>query len=617
MLTSSFTQLHALLPIAAVASQDEVLIKVTLVVGVASGAQVLAAYFRLPSIVVLLAAGLTIGPFTGLVNPDQLLGDLLFPFVTLAVGIILFEGGLLLNFRELRGGSATTVVPRLLIVGVLVTWIGGAVAARLILGVEREIAALLSAILVVSGPTVVLPLMRFIRPQGEVTSILKFEGIFNDPIGAVLAVFVFEAIIEGQGAPTVGQAAGGIGISAVVGTGIGLAAAGVLYALLRGFWLPVTLHAGTVIAVVAAAVTSSDLLRAESGLFAAVVMGVVLANQQSVPVKKIAEFKETLGVVLTSLLFVVLSARIELGDLSSVLGAREALFVVVLILLIRPLAVLFSTLGSSTSWAERGFLAWMHPRGIVAAAVSSLFGLRLAEEGVAGAEILAPVTFLVIFVTAAVYGLTGGPMAKRLKIAADNPQGVLIVGGARVGRQLGLALKRLDFDVVVASSIPAEQMALERAGLEVYDGNVLHEHENEDLDLTRLARALIISDSDEWNCLAATQLMETFGRHAVWQIATAEEEGPTEAEARGRPMFGEGVTYDLLERKLVQGERTKLVKLSEDQAEELREEDDHDVLPLFLRSLEGELMVVTGDEFDDYEQGERMITLTAEPVPTV
>ena len=280
-------------------------------------------------------------------------------------------------------------------IGALITWVLGAAAAHFLLGLSPPTAILLGAILVVTGPTVIVPLLRHVQPKPRLASTLRWEGILIDPIGIVLAVLVFEAVL----ATGVQEATTSALLGLLEALGIGLAmtaaGAGTLILLLKKDWVPGYLQSPLTLAVVVAAFTASNVLQAETGFLTATLMGVVLTNQKAVDVKHIIEFKENLGVLIISSLFVLLAARLQLSDLLGV-GVPQLAFLAVLILVVRPLAVALCTLGSEFNWRERAFLAWVAPRGIVAAAVSSVFALELSEAGFVDAQLLVAITFLVI-----------------------------------------------------------------------------------------------------------------------------------------------------------------------------------------------------------------------------
>ncbi|MGI8727505.1 MAG: cation:proton antiporter [Solirubrobacterales bacterium] len=514
------------------------------ILALAVGGSLVADRLGVPSIVILLVAGLVVGPILGVLDPDALLGDLLFPFVTLAVGVILFEGGLLLNLDEVDKDVAS-VVRRLLTIGAVVTFAGSTAGAYYILGLELRVSTLLGAILVVSGPTVVLPLMRAIKPRGRVAKTMKWEGVFMDPVGALLAVVVYEIILAGEGAPSFGEAASQLAYSGAVGIGVGIIAAIILIAALRTYEIDESLQPATTLMMVIAAVAVSDAWREESGLIAAILMGMVVANQTRVPVQRITEFKETLGLLLTSVLFIILAARLSISDLEAALGLKEFVFLAALVVVVRPLGVLLATLPSRHTWRERAFLASMAPRGVVAAAVASLFGLQLVEEGVAGAELLAPLTFFVILGTAMIAGLAGLPVARRLGISNENPLETLIVGGGDVSLEIARGIHKLGSPVTYA---PGDEVEVD--GLEIYGGHLLDGLEEADLDLSRFGHVIVASPSDTYNSLVATQLSEELGRARVFQLEVAEGDGPDQPDRRGRPLFDADVTYEQLERRL-------------------------------------------------------------------
>ncbi|MEM0969160.1 MAG: sodium:proton antiporter, partial [Verrucomicrobiota bacterium] len=414
-------------------------------------AQWLAWRFRIPSILFLLLFGFLSGL---VVRPDEIISEsLLFPLVSLAVGVILFEGGLTLRFSELKG--VTQPLVRLCTWGAGVTWVLASLAAYFLAGLPWLVAILFGAILVVTGPTVILPLLRFIKPNRSVGAIAKWEGIVIDPVGAVLAVLVLQMVLS----DTLGKAAQSavvvIGQTVVVGFGLAFVAAKLLELFLKRHWIPDYLHALTFLTTGTVVFVAANTLQTESGLVAVTTLGILLANQRSVSVREVLEFKEHLRVLLISVLFIVLSSRVQLGELAA-LGWRGPAFVAALIFLVRPLSIFLSTLGSSLGWKEKVLLCFLAPRGIVAAAVASIFALEIAhvaaEQGnealQQAAQQLVPLTFSVIVGTVTFYGLTAGPVARRLGLASRNPQGVLFAGTPRWAIEAGKLLKEEGFQVL-------------------------------------------------------------------------------------------------------------------------------------------------------------------------
>ena len=383
-------------------------------IAAAVGSQLLGARLRIPAIIPLLVAGVALGPYgVGAFDVDDLLGELLDPFVALAVGAILFDGALLLRREELAEGVGG-VVTRLITLGVGITWALAAAGAGLLLGLDHRIAILLGAILTLSGPTVVIPLLDFIRPTRRPASILRWEGILVDPVGAILAVVTFHAIASGEGSFDLVEFASTIAI----GAAIGLVAAGLVALLLRGDRFERHLISSGILALVLVAVAGASEVRDDAGLVTAIVMGVGLAHQQRELVSRAPEFGETLVSLLLGVLFVVLSARVDPAAVID-LGFGGLAFCALLIFLVRPLSTALCTVRSSTTRAERTLIAFMMPRGIVAAATASSFALTLEQHGVPDAESLVPAVFLVIAVTVVIYGLAGRPLARRLGVAEE------------------------------------------------------------------------------------------------------------------------------------------------------------------------------------------------------
>lgn len=385
------------------------------IVAAAAASQLIAVRLRMPGVVPLLVVGVLLGPFVlDVFDPDALLGDLLEPFVNLAVGVILFEGGIHLRREELSEGVGR-VVGRLVSIGVLITWAFAAAGAALILGLSVQVSILVGAVLTLSGPTVVLPLLDFVRPSERVSTILKWEGILVDPVGAILAVLTFEVVASGTAHFHPGAFAATLG----VGVACGLAGALILLPLLRGARLTPALRATSTLAVVLIVTAGASAIRSDAGLVGAIALGIGLAHLDPRVLDDTRAFAETLVALLIGVLFVILSALVDPAAVVD-LGAAGLVFVGLLVLVARPLSVLLSTAGSRTTRAERAFMAWMMPRGIVAASTVTAFQLTLVKRGVPDADKLVPVTFLVIVATVALYGLTARPVSKALGVASGD-----------------------------------------------------------------------------------------------------------------------------------------------------------------------------------------------------
>jgi len=547
-------------------NEQQVLLALAGILCFGIGAQWLAWRLKLPSILALLLVGMAIGPGLGWLDPDALLGDLLFPAVSIAVAVILFEGGLTLRFSELRRTGQT--IRNLVTLGAAVTWLMSAAAAHYLLGMTIELSALLGAILVVTGPTVVLPLLRHVRPSPRPNTVLKWEGIVIDPIGAVLAVLVFEAIAAGGPEEATTAVAASLLRTVLVGAAVGGTGALALVWLLRKRWIPDALDSAVTLALVVAVFSISNVLQSESGLVAATLMGIVVANQSSAAVQHIVEFKENLRVLLISTLFIVLAARLDFGVLGR-LGWGSVLFVAWLVFVVRPVAVWLSTLGSPLTWQERLFVAWMAPRGIVAAAIATIFTLELQHRGIAAAEaeVLVATTFLVIVATVALYGLTAAPVARKLGVAQPDPQGVLLLGGHRLSRGIAKTLHELDIPVRIVDSNRQNVRRARLMGLKAHHTNLLSEHALDEIDFSGIGRLLALTPNDEVNSLASLHMVEMFGRSGVFQLAAPAPSsgvgGGSPRHLRGRTLFGGEHDFEGLLQRMDIGAVVKATPITE------------------------------------------------------
>lgn len=581
---------------------------IILVLGIT--AQWLAWRLKLPSILLLLLFGFVGGPVAGLIHPDEMFGELLFPFVSMSVAIILFEGGLSLKLDEVRG--VEWVVRLLISLGAFITWVLTSLAAYFILDLEVVLAVMLGAVLVVTGPTVVIPLLRQIRPSHRVSSILKWEGILIDPIGAILAVLVFESILSGGSLQEITYLSilNGIIVTLLVGVGIGAVTAWLLVQFLKRNWIAPFLEAAVALSVILAAFALSNELRAESGLMAVTLIGIILANQNQANVQHIAAFKEELGVLLLSVLFIVLAARISLEALLSVVWPEVA-FLLVLILIVRPIAVWVSAIGSKLPLKEKLFLSWMAPRGIVAAAVASLFALELEAAGLENAAQLANITFLVIVGTVLVYSLTAGPLAHRLGLVQQQPQGTLIVGAHHWARQIGLALQNAGFEVWLVDTNGRHVESAHLAGLEAFHDSILTDSILDELPLERVGRLLALTANGELNSLASLRFAEWVGEENVFQLVPSRSGKPDvmDETLQGHILFGPEVTYQLLDTLYYNGAGVVCQNIAE--TEDIYHEPA--AILLFVATADGRLLVPTVANQITPRPGQTAVYLMASP----
>jgi NhaP-type Na+/H+ or K+/H+ antiporter len=593
------------------------LVGLVLILTIGVGAQWLAWRLRLPAILLLLSAGIIAGPVSGLVDPDALFGDLLLPSVSLAVAIILFEGGLSLRLTEL--GTAGGIVWRLCSVGAATTWAMAAFGAHHLLGLPVELAVIFGAILIVTGPTVVLPMLRQLRLAQPAASVLKWEGILIDPIGALVAVITFESIVLGAGAeasPLVTLLA-----SVGIGTTLGIAAAAVLTWMLGRYYVPDHLRSPLVLATVAGVFLAANTIERESGILAATVMGIALAVQKRTPTREILDFKENLRVLLISSLFVVLAARLELSELRA-LARPGAAFVLWLVVVVRPIGVLLSTAGSSMSWQHRIVLMTLAPRGIVAAAVASLFALQLSYHPSLDGSTLIPLTFIVIIGTILFYSIAAPIAARALGVSNLDPQGVLLIGAQSWSRELAQALKKCDIKVLLIDDRRGYVQKARMAGLAAEHTNVLSEHLADETDLDGIGNMLAVTPNDHTNALAAIHLAEVFGSANVYQLPT-EEGGPLHGERtapahlRGRTLFRDDASYPQIARMFADGAEIRCTSITEEFGmEDYRLRYGESALPLLIVDRKKHVSVFTRSNAPQPRDGDTLIGLVREPTPT-
>lgn len=526
------------------------------------GAQWLAWRVRLPAILFLLLIGLVLGPALGWLDPEKALGPLLFPFISLGVAIILFEGSLTLRFDELAGVGGTVV--RLVSVGALITLVLLAVAAHWLAGLSWELALLFGALTCVTGPTVVVPMLRSVRPNARIANVLRWEGIIIDPLGALFAVLIYEAIASRQEGHSIEVFA----LTLLVGAATGAVGALILAFALRRQWLPEYLQTYGALALVLLTFAGSNEIAHESGLLAVTVMGMILANQRGLAIEEILSFKEHLSTLLISALFILLAARLTWPLPAGALGAGFAILLVAQFIA-RPLAVLASSAGGTLTWRERALIAWIAPRGIVAAAVSALFALRLEQNGTAGAELMVPLTFALIIGTVVLQSATAAPLARWLRVEEPDPHGVLVVGANPVARAIAQALADHGVAVVVADDDWFEIRDARMQNLKTWYGDPLTEHAERSLPLVGIGQLFAMSARRELNSLACVRYRPDFGRHRVYRLRviarSQDRDGRSEhaATISAAMLFGQDVSLAALGERLQQGWRVKSTRLSD------------------------------------------------------
>ena len=533
-------------------------------VGLASiSCQYLAYRIKIPAILPLLLVGILLGPALQLLDPDILFGELLFPIISISVAIILFEGALTLRFQDLAGHGK--MVRNLCTVGALITWLVAAPAAHYGLGMSWQLAFLFGAIVTVTGPTVIGPMLRTVRPTSKLSNILRWEGIVIDPIGALLAVLVFEFILSTQDAWS--HTFYAFGKTLVLGLGIGSFAGWSLGLIIRHQWMPPYLQNTAVLTLMLTAFTLSNLLAHESGLLTVTIMGIWLANMKNVDVDSVLEFKETLSVLLISALFILLAARIDFASLLKV-GTGAILVLAAVIFIARPLSAFISAIGTGLSWRETALIAWIAPRGIIAAAVSALFALKLQSTNLQGAELLVPMVFLVIITTVVLQSLSSVYVAKLLKVRAPPPIGYLIFGASKFARMFALELMEKGVPVHIADT---NWNAIREARMEnipTYYGNPVSEHASRNLDLSSFGQVLVLSPYRQLNPLVTFHFEHTLGKGTVLGLSNKEQENRASHQvsddyAKKLGLFSEEASYAKIAGLVSRGATIKTTQLSD------------------------------------------------------
>ena len=507
---------------------------------------------RIPAIVLFLVSGVLAGPVFGVINPTHDIGEVLSPLVGLAVAVILFEGGLSLRLHEFK--EAASGVKRLVSVGAALSWLLYTLAAYYIGDLSLAVSLLFGAILIVTGPTVIIPMLRQAGLNRRTASYLKWEGIINDPIGALLAVLVFQYFVfagadAGNGAQVFVDLGWAILISFALGGGVAVA----LGWAFNHIWVPEYLKAPVTFAFVLVIYGLASEIFAEAGLLAVTVMGMVMGNLSIAGMAELRRFKEYITILMVSTVFIVLTADLDPNVLLH-LDWHAAALVFAVLFVVRPAAVFLSTMFTDMNWRDRTLVAWIAPRGIVAAAVAGVFGPRMIEAGYGGAEQLLPLIFAIVFSTVILHGFSIGWLSRWLRLSAE-PNGVLIVGASPWSTELARALtNELNVQVLLVDSSWHRLRTARLAGVRVLYGEVLSDQIQQSLELNEIACLLAATSNDAYNALVCSHFVTSLEHDRVFQLPmyAADEDNDSKIVARplrGRPAFHENAQYEELWRR--------------------------------------------------------------------
>ena len=574
-------------------------------------AQWLAWRVRVPAILPLIVAGLLVGPISTLFTADggKLInpifngetglfpGKSLFYFVSLAIGVILFEGGLTLKMKEVKETQRTIL--RLISIGSLITFVGAGFAAHYLMALSWSISFLFAGLIIVTGPTVIAPILQNIPLNRNVATVLKWEGILIDPIGALVAVLVFKFITSaGNDASFTMEAFGTFMKIVIIGGTFGFSAGMALYHIIKKELVPHYLLNVFVLAYVLAIFVGSDMAAHESGLLAVVVMGLVLANKDVPRIEEILSFKESLSVLLISILFILLAANMDISQLELLYQNWRpiALFGFVALVL-RPLSVFVSTHGGNLNYQEKLFISWVGPRGIVAAGIASLFGLTLADQGVPGAEYITPLVFMIVLGTVLLNATTARLVARLLGVVQDDSGGVLILGANNFAITIGKYLKDNGRMVHLVDSNPGHITKAEAAGLEGIVANVYNTDLSERYELLDVGYMLALTSSDEVNAYALSHYQDIFGESGAYRLITVDElKGRTEpAEENVFSYTEDFINLSESNRESASIRETPFSTIPQLQEMIALASADLDIAPLFIKHPDGQLHVIPQD----------------------
>ena len=589
-------------------------------------AQWVAWKLKIPAILPLILIGLLVGPIAAeflsedgtkwiepIWNGDEGLfpGESLFYFVSLAISIILFEGGLTLKMSEIK--NVGPVITKLISVGSLVTFFGAGIAAHYVFGLTWEISYLFSGLIIVTGPTVITPILRNIPLKKDISAVLKWEGILIDPIGALVAVLVFEFISVDAGGEFTKTALIEFGKIVLFGATFGFTFAHALNFIINKKWVPHYLLNVFALAAVLGVFVLSDVFAHESGLLAVVVMGMVLGNSNSTYLKDLLYFKESLSVLLISILFILLAANINYSELLLIYNWNTVALFAIIILVIRPIGVFLSTYGSKLKLNEKLFISWVGPRGIVAAGIASLFGLKLASKGIEGAEYITPLVFVIVLGTVLLNATTARLFAKLVGVFLTQSNGILIVGASKVSRLIGHYLEAHGRHVVLIDSNQNNINKAKELGLEAINTNIYSETLTDNIELNDVGYLMALTGNSDINQYAINKFSKQFGENGAFRLVSTEEM----LDANNNPQEGlfshtdDFSTLTDVTRKFPSIQEIEIIDKAHLMDLIKTTNEDKEIVPLFIKDDEGELHIISSynTNFEDVSDGYYLVYL--------
>ncbi|WOI54185.1 sodium:proton antiporter [Parvularcula sp. LCG005] len=587
---------------------ETLLLAIALIGVLGVGAQWMAWRFNLPGIVLMSIAGLLAGPVFHILQPEATFGEFYRTIISVAVAVILFEGGLQLKFRELKGLGRGVV--QLCFVGGPIAWVLGAMAAHHIAGLSWPTAIVFGGIMIVTGPTVIMPLLRQAKLTSRPSALLKWEGIINDPVGALAAVIVYEYLhTRNISNLTDFQVFGSLIIGTILCVLWGVLVGWLMAVVFRRGWVPEYLKSPVLLTTVLGTFALANVIQEEGGLLAVTAMGVTMANVKMPSINQLRHFKENIAILFVAGVFVILTANLSWETLGQ-LDGRAILFVAVMLFVVRPVSVIFSTIGTDLKWPERLMLAWIAPRGIVAVAVSGLFAGLMAADGVEDGMLMVPLAFAMVFATVILHGFTIAPLGRMLGLASTLPPGVLIVGASPWSIELAKRIREFDIPVLVADPSFRRLRSARQAGLDTFYGEILSEVSEHHIEFSRFGYLLALGGNEAHNALVCTDLAPEMDRAKTYQLtAQRRDESRTTVSysLRGRSFLSVEISLDELLRRHWAGWAFQFTKLSEEFTVEKYNEGLPDDAMLVMALRKGVLVFDTEESPLEPQNGDRVL----------
>ncbi|WP_217586045.1 cation:proton antiporter [Lentibacillus saliphilus] len=588
------------------------LISIVVILALGTFSQWLAWRIQWPSIVIMSIGGLLIGPILGLINPQMALGELYSPLISLAVAVILFEGSSSLDIREIKGVSKS--IFRIITFGAFLAWILGSLAAHFIAGLSLEISFIIGGLFIVTGPTVIIPLLRNAKLKPRTAAVLKWEGIIVDPAGPLLALFAYE-VIKVLSSPDLEVTYlfyffGGAFLAIILGYLTGM----LMSIMAKKGLFPEYLKSPIILAAILLCFAGAETIMHETGMLAVTVMGLTMARMRRYvsSIGNVSHFVENISVVLTSTVFILLTASLSRETIAEVFTAPILGFVLAMLFIVRPLSIWLPTIGTELTRAEKTLIGWIAPRGIVALTVAGYFATILINDGYEDASLLMALTFALVFITVCAHGFTLGPLAKKLKLANTEPPGVLIVGASSFSIAMATELHKLGTPVLIADSSEGRLGPAVQNGIDTYKGEILSEHAQYETDLTPYDTILAMTGDASYNALVSQSFAPEFGYNNTFSLPSARhaKDDPSELplSVKAHLLFSETAVFTELNRK-INTTYTLTTYTIEDEdawnAHELSEE----TTPLFIKKKSGTIVFMTHRKKLVLDDGDELVVL--------